>query len=199
MTTALPPTITDATITLPFATYIPGVTAGHYYGYCKIDFVRTLYPAISEQSQLTNDATGNTRIATEIFGAAVEIQDELDHYYAMPYSGTSDVILSTLMEMNAKLAVARLLDRMYVGQEGGRSEIAGHYRQHVTDLYFSIRNGSIRWDTPWGDATARAQLPVYDLSTASTISPNPNDLSDPGSVPKFQMGGRTAFSREGIM
>ncbi|MGZ3682201.1 MAG: hypothetical protein ACXVDI_26875, partial [Ktedonobacterales bacterium] len=118
--TALPPVIADATVTLSYAGTQAGIVAGQYYGYCTIADVRYELPNIASYPDLTAttgtppiNMNGNSLIAQEITHAALELQDTLDHFYQMPYTGTNAVILLTLREMNAKLACARIIDRYF--------------------------------------------------------------------------------------
>lgn len=203
MATALPPAITDATVTLTFAGVIPGVATGHYYGYCTIADVKYEFTNLSEFPELT-DATaapamnGNTRIAMEITGAAMELQAELDQFYVMPYTGTAAFVLLQLNELNKKLAAARIFKRFFRGAEPDMSPAADRLEQDVAAFFHSIKEGSVRWDAPWGDATSRAMLPSYDLASGLSITPSPS-AADGSQNTIFTITGQTAFNRNGVM
>lgn len=197
MSTALPPTISDGSVTLTQVGVIPGISAGQYFGYCTIAGVKYEFPNIAEQPQLIDATYGTSRIAQEIFGAAIEIQAELDQYYVMPYTGSSANILAQLWDMNAKLAVARIIKRFFNGEDTQASVAAEEREQWVADMYHSIKDGSIRWDagaTPaFGDAVARAMLPVYDTASGITVFPNAT------TPPIFTLSTATSFDRSRMM
>ena len=201
-TTALPPTITDATVTLREAGFIPGITAGEYFGYCNITGVQYEIANIAELPQLVTSPTdlGRSRIAQEVYGAAVELQVELDHFYVMPYTGTDNNILSQLYDLNAKLATARILKRLFAGAETTASAAVNVLETWVTEFYQAIAAGKIRWDQPFGDAQPRAMNPVYDLSEAITAAPS---ALTPGcglaASPMFRISTSTRFEQERLM
>lgn len=199
-TTALPPTITDATVTLREAGFITGISAGQYFGYCNIAGVQYEIANIAEMPQLVTSPTdlGRSRIAQEIFGAAVELQVELDHFYVMPYTGTDNNVLSQLYDLNAKLATARILKRLYAGAETTASAAAAELESWVAEVYAAIKAGKIRWDQPFGDAQPRAMNAVYDLSTAITNAPSAQDAGL-SAVPMFRISTSTRYSPERVM
>lgn len=204
-TTALPPTITDVTVTLREAGFIPGISAGEYFGYCNIAGVIYEITNIAELPQIypgpnTTTAVANSRIAQEVYGAAVELQVELDHFYVMPYTGTDNNILSQLYDLNAKLATARILKRLFAGAETTASAAVNVLETWVTEFYQAIAAGKIRWDQPFGDAQPRAMNPVYDLSEAITAAPS---SLTPGcglaASPMFRISTSTRFEQERLM
>lgn len=194
--TALPPTITDATVTLSYAGVQSGVVSGQYFGYCTLAEVKfELRDFDNLPSLLATNGTpplnmnGNSLMAMEITYAALELQNMLDHHYQMPYTGTNGPILTTLREMNAKLAAARIIDRGFVGgQDTTVSPTAAELRSWVELIVVDIKNGAIRWDAPFGDATPRGMLPVYQLSAGATVQPSPYDLNPLNANPVFTMG-----------
>lgn len=170
MATTLPPTITDALVTLTYAGVQPGVSAGQYFGYCTVADVRYEFPDIAEMKDLSTDnATSRSIIAQEITASASEIQEMIDPFYQMPYAGTNGPILLKLRQMNAKLAVANLIEHYFQGSEPNMSPWAAARRAWVELQVTDLKNGVVRWDTPFGDATARALAVVYDPSTALLV------------------------------
>lgn len=171
----LPPLITDASVTLSFS-FTYGSTpyaSGAYYGYATIADVKYEDPNVTAKPGMTNSV-----IAQEIAYAAVQL-DELIHYvYVMPYAGSDHRILQRLRELNAKLAAANLWDRALQQAEPTLSPAAARLRQYVHEVVGDLVSGAIRWDTPFGDATAQARVPVYDLSTQASITPDPNAADD---------------------
>ena len=196
MATGLPPTITDATVTLSFAGVQSGVVAGQYFGYCTLTDVKYEMTNIASFQGFADNSTppgqsinGNSLIAMEITYGALELQNLLDHYYQMPYTGTNGPILTTLREMNAKLAVARIIERHFLGGEANElSPMALERRSWVELIVVDLMNGKIRWDPPQGDATPRGMLPVYQLSQGATIQPSPYDADPLNANPIFTMG-----------
>ena len=172
-----PPTITDASVTLTFG------TAGQYYGYSTIADVTYEFTNVSSFTTLTNSA-----VAQEITYAANELQKMLEHYYVMPYTGSDWSILQTLRELNAKLASARLVDRYFLGSEPDLSPFAAQLRQWVELKVLDIVNGTEHWETPFGDATAQAMQPVYDLSAGATVAPDPGSADPATALPTFVRG-----------
>lgn len=200
MTTALPPTITDADVTLREVGAIPGISAGQYFGYCTVAGVAYEFANLAEMPQITGSPTATTksRIAQEIFGAAVELQAELDHYYVMPYTGSSPNILAQLFDLNAKLAAARILKRLFANQETAQSAGVAELDAWVSEFYHAISAGKVRWDDPFGDATPRVMLQVYDL--ASGLAGFPSEASgDASKEPLFRLGQPTRFQRGRMM
>lgn len=196
MATTLPPTITDATVTLSFAGVQSGVVTGQYFGYCTIADLKYQLPNIASYGTLTAanapstgvPMNGNSLLAMEITYAALELQNMLDHHYQMPYAGSNGPILTTLREMNAKLAAARVIDRYFLGGEANASPSAAELRSWVELIVVDLKNGAIRWDAPFGDATPRGMLPVYQTSVGATISPSPYDADPLTANPVFSMG-----------
>lgn len=175
---ALPPTISDASVTLTFG------TAGQYYGYCTIADVDY------EFANLAGFTTMNSSVkAQAITYAGLELQESLDNLYVMPYTGADLGILTTLRLMNAKLAAAKLIERYFTGAAGSpnHSEAAMVLRGEVHERVVAIDSGIVRWSTPFGDATARAKLPVYNRATGLTITPNPQS-GDTSATPIFTIG-----------
>lgn len=180
---ALPPTITDATVTLTFG------AAGQYYGYCTIADVTYEFPDSADLTLLTHST-----IAQEISAAGQELQDQLNLVYVMPYTGSDTGILQTLRQINAKIATANLLDRMFRGSENALSETAAAQRSWAELIILDVLHGNIQWGTPFGDATPRAEQPLYPMSAGATVMPDPND-SDPYTAnPVFTMS-RARFRR----
>ena len=170
MATSLPPTITDALVILTYAGVQPGVSAGQYFGYCAVLDVRYEFPDINEMKDLSVDnAASRSIIAQEITSAASEIQEMLDPYYQMPYAGSNGPILLKLRQMNAKLAVANIIEHYFQGSEPNMSPWAAARRAWVELQVTDLKNGIVRWDPPIGDATPRALLVTYDPSTAFLV------------------------------
>lgn len=184
MADAAPPTITDASVTLTFG------TAGQYYGYCTIADVTFEFPNAASFSTLTNSA-----VAQEVTYAALELQQMLAQWYVMPYTGTNFNVVNTLREMNAKLAAARLIDRYFSGSEPNLSAAGAALRAFVEVLVVDIENGKLRFEDPWGDATPRAMLPVYDTAQGATIYPNPSIADSTSATPIFTIS-RPNFKRD---
>jgi hypothetical protein len=173
----LPPTINDPSVTLTFG------AAGVYYGYCTVADVAYEFPNKASFSTLTNSA-----IAQEITFAAQEAQVQLDHVYQMPYTGTDAGILLRLRMINAKLATANLIERYFSGSEPDLSP-AGTERRSWAELnIMDVINGVEHWEYPFGDATPRAQLTVYQQSAGATITPDPNDIDPNNAYPIFSIG-----------
>jgi hypothetical protein len=174
---ALPPTITDASVTLTFG------AAGVYYGYCTIADVDYEFPNKASFATLTNSV-----VAQAITYAGQELQQLIEHFYQMPYVGSDGGILLTLRQMNAWLATANLIDRYFQGNEPDLSP-AGKERRSWAELKVEdLVNGSEQWGPPFGDAVPMVMKPVYDLSTGATISPNPGDLNPNNASPIFSIG-----------
>lgn len=193
--TTLPPVIADATVTLSYAGTQAGIVAGQYYGYCTIADVKYELPNIASYPDLTAttgappiNMNGNSLIAQEITYAALELQDTLDHFYQMPYTGANTVILLTLRELNAKLACAHIIDRYFSGGEANVAPSAAERRGWVESIVVDIGNGRIRWDDPFGDAQPRGMLPVYQRSQGATVLPSPNDADPLTASGVFSMG-----------
>lgn len=197
MATGLPPTITDATVTLAFAGVQAGVVAGQYFGYCTLADLKAILPNLNSWGELVSttatqpsNMNGNSLLAMEITYAALELQNLLDHHYQMPYTGTNGPILTTLREVNANLAAARVVDRYFLGGSSDTvSPTASELRSFAELIIVDVKNGAIRWDPPFGDATPRGMLPVYQLSQGASIQPSPYDLDPLTANPVFTMGG----------
>lgn len=192
MTTPLPPTITDASVTLTYAGIQPGVSAGQYFGYCTIADVKYYFPNQASFTQLTNSVVG--QMVTE---AAMELQNLIDPVYQMPYTGTNGPILLTLREWNARLCCSMLIDRYFTGNEPDLSNWSKDYRSYVELLLVDLLTGKVRWDNPFGDATPRAMMPVYNLSTGATIYPNPSAADTSAQAPIFTIG-RSKFRSDDL-
>lgn len=179
---ALPPTITDGTVTLTFG------AAEVYYGYCTILDVTFEFP--NSEAFTTLD---HSTVAQEITYAAQEIQDQLAHAYQMPYAGTDSGILLTLRDINAKLATANIIDRYFQGSTPNHSAVAADRRHWAELMILDVLHGSIRWDAPFGDAIAQSQLAVYNTSTGATVVPNPS-MGNEAAKPIFVVG-RSSYRR----
>lgn len=182
MTTPLPPTITDATVTLTYAGVQPGVSAGQYFGYCTVADVKFYFPNLTAYTTLTSSIVG--QMVTE---AALELQNLIDPIYQMPYTGANGPILLTLRNLNARLATSMLIERYFTGAEPDLSPWAKEYRDYVELLVADLENGKTRWDTPFGDATPRAMMPVYDIASLATIYPNPSVADVSAQQPIFRI------------
>ena len=180
----LPPTITDATVTLTFG------TAHQYYGYCTVADVEFEFVNKASFSTLTSST-----VAQEITYAAQELQQMLVHFYQMPYAGTDAGVLLTLRQMNSWLAFANIVDRYFMGAEPDMSPAAKERRDLVESFVMDIVNGSMRWEYPFGDAVPQAMSPVYDLAAGASIFPNPNDIDPNNASPIFSIG-QTSFRRD---
>lgn len=180
---ALPPTINDATVTLTFG------TAGVYYGYCEIADVMFEFTNADAFTTLTASV-----VAQEITYAAQEIQDQLDHVYEMPYTGSNEGILLTLRDVNVKLATANIIDRYFQGSVPNDSSSAASRRSWAELILHDIIHGAIHWEYPFGDAVPRGQLPVYQQSSGASITPNPS-AGDASAKPIFSMG-RSSYRRD---
>jgi hypothetical protein len=174
---ALPPTITDNTVTLTFG------AAGQYYGYCTLADVNFEMPTKGSFTTLSNSI-----IAQEITYAAQELQEQLALKYQMPYVGTDGGILLRLRELNAKLAVANIMDRYFHGSVPNQSEAAAAFRAWVELMLTDVLKGNIQWSgAGFGDAVAMSEKPVYPLSAGATVLPDPNSGDDITSTPLFTM------------
>jgi len=185
---AMPPTITESGVTLTFNPANPtsGTPAANtYYGYCTVAQCKYLFT-----TNLTAMASGLTDsvVAEAITEAAIELQKQLEHFYVMPYAGADSVILSTLMELNRKLAFANLYQRYFAGSAPDESPAAEAARQWYDLKITDIVNGAEQWLTPFGDATAQAMAPVYDLSSGASIMPNPQLPDQNQANPIFSIG-----------
>lgn len=177
----LPPTITDSQVTLTFG------TAGQYYGYCTVADVRYEFPNISSYSDLaTDNAKSRSIIGQEITYAAQELQDALILIYVMPYTGTDGGVALTLRNINAKLAAANLIRHYYDGAMEGSGQAYQELRAWAEVLIKDIQDGVTQLSTPFGDAVAQAEHPVYPRSALARVSPNPG-ATDGSQVPKFSM------------
>lgn len=159
---ALPPTISDGTVTLTFG------SAGVYYGYCTIADVSFEFTNKAQFITLTNSA-----IAQEITYTAQEMQNLLSRLYTMPYTGTDPGILLTFRNINAKLATACLMERYFQGSEPDLSPAALERREYAEAVLTDIINGTLVLSTPIGDAVPLAEKVIYPTSSAATITPNP--------------------------
>lgn len=180
----LPPTILDATVTLTWG------AAGQYYGYCTIADVEYEFANPEAFTTLTASVIGQ-----EISNAAQEMQDLLDHVYEMPYAGTSPNILLTLRDVNAKLATANIIDRYFQGSVPNNSSAAAERRSWAELILHDVLSGAIHWEYPFGDATPRGQMAVYQTSTGATVTPNPS-MNNFGAKPIFRIGGRDHYRRD---
>lgn len=172
-----PPTITDASVTLTWG------PAGQYYGYATLADVGYEFANLETFTTLSSSV-----IAQEITYAANEMQKQLELYYVMPYAGADWSILATLRELNAKLAAARLVDRYFMASEPDLSPFAATLRNWVELKILDVVNGTEHWEYPFGDATAQAAQPVYDLSQGATVAPNPGSADPATALPTFQRG-----------
>ena len=180
----LPPTITDATVTLTWG------AAGQYYGYCTVADVEYEFANIEAFTTLTASVVGQ-----EISNAAQEMQELLDHAYQMPYVGTDTGILLTLRDVNAKLATANIIDRYFQGSVPNNSTAAAERRSWAELILHDLITGAIHWEYPFGDAIPRGQLPLYQTSSGATITPNPS-ASDFSATPIFRIGTRDRYRRD---
>ncbi len=183
----LPPTITDATVTLTWG------TAGQYYGYCTVADVGFEFPNKGSFATLTNSVIGQIITYT-----AQELQQSIGLIYAMPYAGTDGGVLLTLRNMNAKLATAELIDRYFQGGEPDMSPAAADRRAFVEALVMDLVNGTVHWDTPFGDAVALGEKPAYLRATAAQIWPSPNDIDPLVANPIFQITGQSQYRVPGF-
>ena len=196
----LPPTITDATVTLTFG------AAGVYYGYCTIKDVEYEFSNIDSFADLWPQpgigagvmTNGNSIVAQEITNAAVELQNALARIYQMPYTGTDGGVQHTLRQINAKLAVANLIDRYLQGHEPDLSPAAAERRSWAELIITDVQDGVIQWATPFGDAIPMSEKPTYPLAAGATIQPDPLSVDPFEANPRFSMG-RTRFQRDGLM
>jgi hypothetical protein len=177
----LPPTITDASVTLTFG------AAGQYYGYCTIADVSYEFPDKSSYTTLTNSV-----IAQAITQAAQEIQDQLARIYQMPYTGTDAGIQNTLRDINAKLATSKLIERYFQGSEPDLSPAAAERASWAALIVTDLKNGVIQWGAPFGDAVPMAEKPIYPMASAATIYPGPNAADPDARAPIFAIG-RTRY------
>lgn len=181
-----PPKITDNTVTLTYS--VDGVSSHAYWGYCTLADVAYEFVKISSYTTLTASAQGQ-----EITGAAFELHQLLDHLYAMPYTGTNSGILTSLRNMNVWLAVSRIVERYFSGNEPDLSIWAAERAHWVAGKIEDLRTGIEIWYAPFGDATAQGQAPVYQLSTAAFVYPNPNATDTNAQNPIFTIG-RTSYN-----
>lgn len=162
--TALPPAITDNTVTM---TWGPNHT---YYGYCTIANVLFLF---TNEANMQAKALPPSVVAEEISYTAINsLQPVLALYYEMPYVGTDDTVLSILREINAMFAAVQLIDR-YQAANGTVSPAAALWQHRVTGIVTDIQNGLIRLGPPFGDAVPMSDLPTYPRASLVTVSPNP--------------------------
>lgn len=174
---ALPPSITDNTVTLTFG------AAHTYYGYCTIADVGYEFPDQALFTSLTNSA-----IAQEITYAAGEIQDQLARVYQMPYVGTDGGVLLTLRNVNAKLAAANLIQRYFSTGEPNLSPAGAERRGYAEAILTDVIDGRIQWASPFADAVAMGEKPEYPLSAGATVLPDPNSQDPWAANPVFTMG-----------
>lgn len=198
----LPPTITDASVTLTFG------AAGQYYGYCTIkdvlaelsnmDSFTSLWPqpGNGDGGVMSN---GNSIVAQLITATAQELQDQLARIYQMPYAGTDGGILETLRKVNASLAYSELLDRYMKGSEPDESPAAATARSWAELILVDIQDGVIQWAPPFGDAVPMAERPTYPLAAGATILPDPTSLDPYVANPIFTLGQRSRFRRGGVL
>lgn len=182
MASALPPTITDGTVTLTWG------TAGQYYGYCTVADVNFEFANTEAYTTKSNSVVGQ-----EITNAAMELQDILDYVYQMPYAGTNGGILLTLRNINAQLAAANIIDRYFSASLPTASADAAAKRSQAELILHDLVNGAIHWEPPFGDAVAQGQLPIYQQSALAVISPAPG--SSDTAAPVFVMG-RSRYRRD---
>lgn len=184
----LPPTITDATVTLK-ATW---ATAGQYYGYCTVDELTTYeMPNYANYQQLSGNS-GRSVVAQAITDAAMlDLESMIGQHYVLPYAGTDLGVKAVLGILNRKLAAANLFDRMLQGVEPAASPTATLLRHDAELIVTDILTGVIDWSDVT-DITARARKPVFDRATGATIIPNPT-MDGTGATPVFVIGGRSRF------
>jgi len=189
----MPPTISDTNVALTFG------TAGKYYGYCTVADVEFEFPAKQNFATLTSSVVGQC-----ITYAALELQQLIDPYYAMPYTGSNASILLELRQINSWLACSVIVERFMQGSEPNMSPWGEERRSWAELKIAAIIQGHIRWDTPVNaDATTRSLLPVYLPATGATITPDPN-VGDPingdmSANPIFSVGGIPRFSQSKVM
>lgn len=171
---ALPPTISDGTVTLTFG------SAGVYYGYCTIADVKFEFPNATSFTTLTNSV-----VAQEITYAASEMQNLLSRLYTMPYAGTDGGILLTFRNINAKLATSNLITRYFQGNEPNLSPAGEERRAQAEAILTDIINGTLVLSSPIGDAQALSEAVIYPTASAATITPNPYFSSPLENMPIF--------------
>lgn len=201
----LPPTVVDATVTLTYSFTDNGGTTyatGAYFGYCTVADVRFESPmldATSGYSTLQSSVAapnGNSAIAQLIaYTALNDLHHMLNPYYQMPYSGTDQGILQTLRMLNAKLAAARVFDRLLRGVEPGPDpNVAMALRAEAELIVHDIMSGAIDWSDVT-DIVVRARKPALHGGADATSTPA-TTASDGSQVPIFSMSnGGTRFSR----
>lgn len=164
---ALPPTISDGTVTLTFG------AAGVYYGYATIADTKFEFTNATAFTTLSNSV-----IAQEITYAAIEFQNLLSRLYTMPYAGADQGILLTFRMINAKLATAMLIERYFQGNEPDLNPYAKERRDYAESLIEDIINGIHVLSPPIGDAQSLGENVAYPRASLATITPNPY-FSDP--------------------
>lgn len=182
----LPPTITDASVTLTWG------TAGVYYGYCTIADVTFEFANASAYSKLTNST-----VAQEITYAAQELQEVLATTYQMPYAGSDAGILLTLRNVNAKLAAANIAERYFQATVPNASAMAVELRDWAETMVASIQSGLAQWSAPYGDAVPAGEHPVTPKSALTQGSPS-SGQDDAGKEPIFRIGRDTRFRSPGL-
>jgi hypothetical protein len=182
----LPPTISDASVTLTFG------TAGVYYGYATIADVKFEFANASSFSKLDNST-----VAQEITYAAQELQEVLATTYQMPYVGSDAGILLTLRNVNAKLAAANIAERYFQATVPNASAMAVELRDWAETMVASIQSGLVQWGAPYGDAVFAGEHPVTPKSALTLGSPNAGQ-QDRGREPIFRIGRDTRFRPPGL-
>jgi hypothetical protein len=195
---SLPPQIIDNTnyTGVPVSGGILKLTwaaSGIYYGYATIADVAYEFPNSDSLSLLTSSA-----VAQEIAAAAQELQNHLARIYQMPYAGTDGGILHTLRQVNAKLTTANLIERFFQGSEPNLSPAGAERRAWAELILTDIANGVIQWSSPFADAVAMGEKPLYPLSSGASILPDPNTFDPNDAVPFFTMG-RNRFRSGNVM
>jgi hypothetical protein len=171
---ALPPQITDAAVTRKVASWAPAV--GLYFGYCQISDVQDLFLNLAEMPSSADDPN---IVAKAITSSACELQGHLDTVYVMPYAGTDLRISARLCEINAKWAAARVFE-LIAAQEPAHNQMATEWTQYAHAAMMAVLTGAERWDSPFGDATSRAELPVYTTGQLARWSPQGAVFDDVG-------------------
>lgn len=182
----LPPTITDASVTLTFG------VAGVYYGYATIADVKFEFANSASFSKLDNST-----VAQEITYAAQELQEVLATTYQMPYAGSDAGILLTLRNVNAKLAAANIAERYFAATVPNASQMAVELRDWAETMVASIQSGLVQWVAPYGDAVPTAEHPTTPKSALTQGSPNPGQ-DDSGRDPIFRIGRDMRFRSPGL-
>lgn len=188
---ALPPLISDSTVTIKPYSWVPAIH--EYYGYCTILDVQQEFLDVGN---MPSSAENPNFLAQVITDTAIEMQNALELAYVMPYTGSNLAILGTLNKINRKLAVADAIARVFGANQPDATTWGEAQRAYAESCIVGILDGEEQWSTPFGDAVAQPEKAAYPRAALNVYSPSTSDTD--GQNPIFMIG-QTRINRDGLM